>query len=64
MKTESKYLRPSHYSKTRKGTKPNHAEEKLVNVEFGGGVETRRVRLSEALKLVERGWKFCPKKSK
>lgn len=54
------YNMPRPKFQTRPGTKPNRAGEKLVNVTDGTAVV--RVRRSEAEKLVERGWKFCPKR--
>lgn len=46
---------------TRRGTKANHAGEKLVNVT--NDIEVKRVRRSVAAQLVATGeYRYCPKK--
>jgi hypothetical protein len=49
---------------TRKGTKANHPLGRLVNIT--DGVTIRRIRWSDASKIVNSGtgWRFCPKKFK
>jgi hypothetical protein len=49
---------------SKKGTKANHREDRLVNIT--NGKEIRRIRWGIANKLVNEktGWNFCPKKFK
>lgn len=56
-KSISQQMRPKF--QTRKGTKPNTRGEKIVTVKMGDVV--RRVKESEAKRLVNTGFSYCPK---
>lgn len=56
-KSTSQQMRPKF--QTRKGTKPNTRSERLVTVKLNGIV--KRVKESEAIRLVSMGFQYCPK---
>lgn len=59
MKKESTSRQERPKFQTRKGTKPNTAGEKLITVKMGEVV--KRVKESEARRLVRIGFEYCPK---